>query len=68
MANVDKEMPAATRLIKCIGRARRPFPGKSKAFVLDLIDNCSIGHSAYRKRSVIYHQQGFNVRQLDHSE
>ncbi len=67
-ANVDKEMPAATRLIQSIGRARRPFPGKSKAFVLDLIDNCSIGHSAYRKRSVIYHQQGFNVRQLDHSE
>jgi superfamily II DNA or RNA helicase len=67
-ANVDKEIPAATRLIQSIGRARRPFPGKSKAFVLDLIDNCRFGHSAYRKRSVIYQQQGFNVRQLDHSE
>lgn len=64
-ATVDKETPAATRLIQSIGRARRPFPGKLKAFVLDIVDNCAFGKAAFKKRSLIYRQQGFEVRKLE---
>jgi hypothetical protein len=35
-ANINKETPAATRLIDSIGLARRPFPGKQTAFVTGL--------------------------------
>lgn len=61
-AAVDKETPAATRLIQSIGRARRPFPGKSEAYVLDIVDNHPLGKTTYRKRHEIYQQQGFLIR------
>jgi hypothetical protein len=35
-ANINKETPAATRLIDSIDLARRPFPGKQTAFVTGL--------------------------------
>ncbi|SHE19268.1 DEAD/DEAH box helicase [methanotrophic endosymbiont of Bathymodiolus puteoserpentis (Logatchev)] len=60
-ASVDRETPAATRLIQSIGRCRRPYPNKSKAFVLDIIDKCGFGVSAWNKRVTIYQQQGFKV-------
>ena len=61
-ASVDRDTPAATRLIQSIGRGRRPYPGRSMAYVLDIIDNHPLGRSAYRKREEIYRQQGFLVR------
>jgi len=61
-AVIDKENPAATRLIQSIGRCRRPYPNKSKAFVLDIIDECGFGVSAWNKRATIYQQHGFEVR------
>lgn len=64
-AAVNKETPAATRLIQSIGRARRPFPGKSVAHVLDIIDRHPYGLAAGRKRGSIYRQQGFEVRRLE---
>ena len=60
-AVIDKENPAATRLLQSIGRARRPFEGKSKAYVLDIIDQHAFGESAWYKRSQIYKRQGFEV-------
>ncbi|MDO9103776.1 MAG: DEAD/DEAH box helicase [Methylovulum sp.] len=60
-AAMDKTTPAATRLIQSIGRARRPYPGKSTAFVLDIIDRHPFGLASYKKRSEIYQQQGFRV-------
>jgi superfamily II DNA or RNA helicase len=63
-AAIDKDDPAATRLIQSIGRARRPFPGKTTAFVLDIIDNHPFGKSAAWKRQQIYEQQGFSVRYI----
>ncbi len=62
-AVIEKENPAATRLIQSIGRCRRPYPNKSKAYVLDIIDGCGFGVSAWSKRATIYQQQGFEVRQ-----
>jgi superfamily II DNA or RNA helicase len=67
-AAVDKATPAATRLIQSIGRARRPFPGKRRAFVLDIIDTHPFGKASFKKRSLIYRQQGFNVRSLGGSD
>ncbi len=64
-AEVNRETPAATRLLQSIGRARRPFPGKQLAYVLDIVDKCRFGISAGRKRQQIYHQQGFEVRRLE---
>jgi superfamily II DNA or RNA helicase len=64
-AEVNRENPAATRLLQSIGRARRPFPGKQYAFVLDIIDRHPFGLSAGRKRGKIYRQQGFDVRILE---
>lgn len=61
-ASVDKATPSATRLIQAIGRARRPYPGKSIAFILDIIDSHPFGLAAYKKRAEIYQQQGFMVR------
>jgi len=60
-AVIDKENPAATRLIQSIGRCRRPYPNKSKAYVLDIVDGCGFGVSAWNKRAIIYQQQGFEV-------
>jgi len=62
-AVIDKDNPAATRLIQSIGRCRRPYPNKSKAYVLDIIDECGFGVSAWNKRATIYQQQGFKVMQ-----
>lgn len=64
-AAINKATPSATRLIQSIGRARRPFPGKSVAHVMDIVDATPYGKSAYRKRALIYRQQGFNVRSLN---
>jgi len=61
-AVIDKENPAATRLIQSIGRCRRPYPNKTKAFVLDIVDQCGFGVSAWNKRATIYGQQKFEVR------
>jgi superfamily II DNA or RNA helicase len=63
-AEVDRPDPAATRLLQAIGRGRRPYPGKWVTHVLDIIDNCAFGKSAFRKRSVIYQQQGFFVKAI----
>jgi len=63
-ASVDRETPAATRLIQSIGRGRRPYPGRTMAHVLDIVDNHPLGRSAYRKREAIYKRQGFRVRGL----
>lgn len=60
-AEVDRDNPAATRLIQSIGRARRPFPGKQSARVFDLIDECGFGIAAFKKRRKIYEQQNFTV-------
>ena len=60
-ASIDKDNPAATRLIQSIGRCRRPFKKKTKAYVLDIIDQCGFGVSAYNKRATIYQKQGFEV-------
>lgn len=60
-ASVDREDPAATRLLQSIGRCRRPFPGKKKAYVLDIIDSHPFGMAAYKKRLAIYQQHGFCV-------
>ncbi len=61
-ASVDRENPSATRLIQSIGRGRRPYPGRTRAHVFDVIDNHPLGKSAYRKREEIYRLQGFIVR------
>jgi superfamily II DNA or RNA helicase len=60
-ASIDKDNPSATRLIQSIGRCRRPFKGKSKAYVLDIVDQCGFGFSAYRKRKHIYKLHNFKV-------
>ncbi|WP_341327486.1 DEAD/DEAH box helicase [Methylotuvimicrobium sp. KM2] len=60
-AVIDKNIPAATRLIQSIGRARRPYPGKQRAFVLDIVDQCGFGVGAWRKRNHVYRMHGFDV-------
>lgn len=62
-ASTGKETPAATRLIQSIGRCRRPFPGKSRAFVLDLRDEHPMARSAAKKRMAVYVGRGFEVKQ-----
>jgi superfamily II DNA or RNA helicase len=61
-AEVARQTPAATRLLQSIGRARRPFPGKQYARIIDIIDRHPFGWSAGKKRGEIYRQQGFEVR------
>ena len=63
-ADIARDTPTATRLIQSIGRGRRPFDGKVRTKVLDIIDNHPLGQSAYYKRSKIYQQQGFEVKPL----
>lgn len=59
-AVIDKEGdPAATKLIQSIGRCRRPYPGKERALVIDIVDKCGFGIAAYKKRRQIYNLQGF---------
>jgi DNA polymerase IIIc chi subunit len=65
-AEVKREAQAATRLLQSIDRARRPFPGKQRAHVFDIIDTHPFGLSAGRKRGEIYRQQGFEVRYFKH--
>jgi superfamily II DNA or RNA helicase len=60
-AVVDKAAPSATRLIQSIGRARRPYPGKVRAVVFDVVDQTGFGRAAFNKRLEIYAQQGFGV-------
>jgi len=69
-AAVDKAVPSATRLIQSIGRARRPFPGKVRACVIDIVDQNGFGRAAFKKRLEIYAQQGFTViyRENDYSD
>ncbi len=61
-ASIDKDNPAATRLIQSIGRCRRPYQKKTKAYVLDIIDQCGFGVSAFNKRMAIYQQHSFFVK------
>jgi len=61
-ASVDRSDPTATRLIQTVGRGRRPYPGKVRVHVLDIIDNHPFGKAAYRKRAEIYQLQGWHVR------
>lgn len=60
-ASVDKETPAATRLIQSIGRARRPYPGKTKALVVDIVDRHPFGYSTFKKRCTIYFANDFEL-------
>jgi len=62
-ASIEKDNPAATRLIQSIGRCRRPYPNKTKAYVLDIIDECGFGLSAWNKRHHIYQLHDFEVKQ-----
>jgi superfamily II DNA or RNA helicase len=64
-AEVKREAPAATRLLQSIGRARRPFPGKQYARIIDIIDRHPFGLSAGHKRAAIYKQHGFEIRTLE---
>lgn len=61
-ASTDGTKPAATRLIQSIGRCRRPFPGKDRAFVLDIRDGHPMAMSAASKRMTVYRKRGFDVR------
>jgi superfamily II DNA or RNA helicase len=63
-AEIDRDTPTATRLIQSIGRGRRPFKGKTRTMVLDIIDNHPFGKAAYYKRSKIYLQQGFKIQPM----
>lgn len=63
--SVEEQRKVANRLIQSIGRARRPYPGKLKALVLDIIDDHPFGLSAWKKRKAIYEDQGFNINDLD---
>ncbi|MEQ1635437.1 MAG: DEAD/DEAH box helicase [Methylococcales bacterium] len=60
-AEPNRENPAATRLMQSIGRCRRPYPNKQRAFVLDICDRHPFGYSAFKKRMGIYKQQNFEV-------
>jgi len=64
-AEIDRDTPTATRLIQSIGRGRRPFKGKTRTMVLDIIDNHPFGKSAYYKRSKIYLQMGFTIKPME---
>ncbi|WAR43884.1 DEAD/DEAH box helicase [Methylomonas rapida] len=56
--------PAATKLIQSIGRCRRPYPGKTCAYVIDFVDRCAFGYATAKKRRTIYEIQGFTVERL----
>lgn len=59
-AVIDKEGdPAATKLIQSIGRCRRPYPGKTHAHIIDIVDKCGFGVAAHKKRRQIYSLQGY---------
>lgn len=60
-ASIDRATPAATRLIQSIGRARRPYPEKKCAFVMDIVDCHPLGYAAAKKRLAIYERMGFGL-------
>lgn len=62
-ASINRENPTATRLVQSIGRIRRPYKDQEKAYVLDIVDKCGFGVSAFNKRKVIYKQLGFIVKE-----
>jgi len=41
-------------LAQSIGRARRNYPGKKHALVIDFVDDCRMLENAYRKRLIFY--------------
>lgn len=64
-AVIEKDgQPAATKLIQSIGRCRRPYPGKTTAYVIDLVDKCAFGYATAQKRNAIYQMQGFSVERV----
>lgn len=64
-AVIEKDgQPAATKLIQSIGRCRRPYPGKTCAFVIDLVDKCAFGYATAKKRQIIYELQSFIVERV----
>ena len=64
-AVIEKDgQPAATKLIQSIGRCRRPYPGKTCAYVVDLVDRCAFGYATAKKRRTIYEMQGFRVERV----
>lgn len=60
-AEVDRDNPAATRLMQSIGRCRRPHGDKQCANVVDIIDSHPFGLAAFNKRREIYRLQGFSL-------
>jgi superfamily II DNA or RNA helicase len=45
-----------TKLLQAIGRVVRPYPGKARAFVADLVDDNPLAVSSFRKRVEIYRE------------
>ena len=50
-----------TRLLQAIGRILRPYEGKSKAYIADLVDRCAFSVSSHRKRLEIYQERSIPV-------
>lgn len=46
-------------VIQCIGRAQRTYPGKTKAYVYDLVDDVSMFTKFVTKRRGIYKRKGW---------
>ena len=49
-------------VVQAIGRCQRPYDGKKKAIVYDLIDDVSMLDNFYRKRKAIYKKEGWGMR------
>ncbi len=49
------------RLLQAIGRVLRPHDGKRRGYVADLVDDCALSVSSYRKRLEIYEERGFEL-------
>lgn len=63
-AEVDRDDPAATRLMQSIGRVRRPHGRKQCATVVDIVDSHPFGLAAFNKRREIYRLQKFGLSVL----
>lgn len=48
-------------IIQAIGRCQRPYQGKTKAIVIDFVDNVSILDKFTRKRRNTYKKEGWNI-------
>lgn len=46
-----------TRLLQAIGRVLRPYPGKRRAYIADLVDNCAFSYSSHKKRQETYRER-----------